>query len=295
MVPVWLVIGSLAISPAPGRSSPERMDVAATAARLDALHVRIAGNRAELRATELLNYHRVEGGVARCMRAAGKTYRIRPFVSRYDGFTDADLGFGSGSGSVADSITDRGRRSILNDLAGARFARAGVLDSWGSVRPADSATLNRCTAPYQHRLYLDIDPPTGVYQLSGFPGLLNGVERDPAVIAAMRPYRTCMKDRYGHDVTERTDFLFAPRISYRDAPIDGQPPNAAWTRGVKKIRAAFDADIDCRLPAYRIAMKLIAPRLGPWERQHRTEISAIRAAWRQRVAQAHDLPHTITY
>jgi len=293
MVLAWFAVASLAVSPVPGRSSPERVNIAATAARLDALHVRIAGNRTELQASELLNYHRVEGGVAACMRAAGKAYRVRPFVSRYDDFTDADLGVGTGSGSVIDSITDRGRRIILNELAGARLARAGVLDSWGSVRPADSATLNRCTAPYQHRLYPDIDPPAGVYRLSHFPGLLDPVVRDPALIAAMRPYRGCMKQRYGYDVTERTDFLFAPRISYQDAPIDGRPPAAAWTRGVKQIRAAFAADVECRLPAYRIAMRLIAPRLRAWERQHRTEIDAVRTAWRQRVVQARDLPRTI--
>jgi hypothetical protein len=226
MVAAWAGVAVLVGAPAPGRSAPERTGIVATAARLDALHVRIAGNRAELRASELLNYHRVEGGVARCMWAAGKPYRVRPFVSRYDGFTDADLGFGSGSGSVADSITDRGRRSILNELAGARLARAGVLDSWGSVSAADSATLNRCTAPYQHRLYPDIEPPAGVYRLAGFGELLGSVERDPAVIAAMRP--------------------------------------------------------------------LLAPRIGPWERRHRAEVNALRAAWRQRVVEARGLPRTIS-
>jgi hypothetical protein len=183
---------------------------------------------------------------------------------------------------------------VLAWLAGARLARAGVLDSWGPVRPADSATLNRCTAPYQHRLYPDIDPPAAAYRLGGFTGLLDVVGRDPAVLAAMRPYRACMKQRYGYDVRERTDFLFAPRISYRGAPIGGRPPAPAWTRGVKEIRAVFAADIACRLPAYRIAMTLIAPRLGAWERQHRAEIRAIRAAWKQRVADARDLPRTIT-
>jgi hypothetical protein len=103
-----------------------------------------------------------------------------------------------------------------------------------------------------------------------------------------------MRDRYGYDVIERTDFLFAPRISYRDAPVEGRPPGAAWTRGVKQIRAAFDADIDCRLPAYRIAMRLMAPRLRAWVRQHRIEIDTVRAAWKQRVGQARDLPPTIS-
>jgi hypothetical protein len=296
MVPAWIAVASLTVSPALGRSAPERVDIAATAARLDALSVRIGGNRAEWQATELINYHRVEGGMAACMKAAGKPYRIRPFVSRFDGFTDADLGFGSGSGSLFDSITDRGRRGILNELAGARYARAGVLDSWGSVRPGDSATVNRCAAPFQYRLYPDVDPPDRVYRLSHFPGLFDPIVRDPAVIAAMRPYEGCMKRRYGYtaDAEDRTDFLFAPRISYRDAPVGGRPPAAAWTRGIARIHAAFDADIACRLPAYRIAMTALAPRIGPWERQHRTEIDAVRAAWRQRVVQAGGLPRTIT-
>lgn len=286
----WVAVASLTVSPAPGRNPPEQGDIEATAARLDALHVRITGNRAERQAAELINYHRVEGGVARCLRAAGRTYRVRPFVSRYDDFTDRDLGVGTGSGSVIDSITDRGRRIILNKLAAARLARAGVLDSWGAVHPADSAALNRCTAPYQHRLYPDTDPPAGVVRLSHFPGLL-----DPAgpTTVAVQPYQACMKRRYGYDVTDRIDFLFTPRISYQDAPIDGRPPAAAWTRGVKEIRAVFAADVDCRLPAYRTAMRLIAPRLDAWEREHRTEIDAVRAAWRGRVAQARDLPRAI--
>jgi hypothetical protein len=294
MVPAWIAVASLTVSPAFGRTAAERVDIAATAARLDALHVRIHGNRAERQASELINYHRVEGGMAACMRAAGKPYRIRPFISRYDDFTDADLGFGSGSGSVFDSITDRGRRGILNELAGARYAREGLLDSWGSVRPADSATRNRCAAPFQYRLYPDFDPPAGVNRFSGIAELLGPIARDPAVIAAMRPYRGCMK-RYGYTVTEeRTDLLFAPRISYRDAPVGGRPPAAAWTRGIERIHAAFDADIACRLPAYRIAMRKLAPRIGPWVRQHRTEINAVHAGWRQRVVQAGGLPRTIT-
>ena len=294
MALTWVVAGALVAAPAPGRTAPPGQDIAAVAARLDALHVRIAGNREERVAAQLINYHRVEGGVARCMRAAGKPYRIRPFVSGFDDFTDADLGFGSGRGSVFDSITDRGRWIIRNERAHARLAPTGVLDSWGSVRAADSPTVNRCTAPYGHRLYLDTDPPAGVYQLSGFPGLFDRANRDPAVLAAMRPYRTCMKQRYGYDVTERTDFLFAPRLSYRDAPLDGRPATPAWHRGVRQIRAAFAADVDCRLPAYRLAMRLIAPHLGAWERDHRAGIGAVRAAWRQRVEQARTLPHTIT-
>ncbi|BCJ49964.1 hypothetical protein Asp14428_14390 [Actinoplanes sp. NBRC 14428] len=136
-------------------------------------------------------------------------------------------------------------------------------------------------------------PPAGADPLSGFPGLLDGVERNPAVVAAMRPYRSCMRSRYGYDVDERTDFLFAPRLSYTDAPLPGHKPGAAWRRGVKQVRAAFAADVDCRLPAYRIAMRLVAPRLAPWERRHRAELAAVREAWRERVDQARSLPRTI--
>ncbi|GAA3345037.1 hypothetical protein GCM10020358_50610 [Amorphoplanes nipponensis] len=50
----------------------------------------------------------------------------------------------------------------------------------------------------------------------------------------------------------------------------------------------------CRLPAYRIALRLIAARLPAWERRHRKEIDAVRAAWKQRVAQARHLPRTIS-
>jgi hypothetical protein len=291
----WLAVASVAVPPAPGWSAPERrVDIAATAARLDALHVRIAGHRGEWQATELINYHRVERGIAACIRATGRTYRPLPFVSHYDGFTDADLGFGAGSGSVFDSITDRGRRGILNELAAARADRAGVLAAWGDVRPPDSTTLNRCTAPYQHRPYTNVDPPDGAYRLSDFPGLLDLIARDPKVLAAMRPYRGCMKRRFGYIVDEdRTDFLYMPRISYEDAPIAGRPAKPAWTRGIKQIRAAFDADTACRLPAYRLAMRMLAPRIGPWERQHRAEIAVVRAAWHHRVVQARQLPRTI--
>ena len=40
-------------------------------------------------------------------------------------------------------------------------------------------------------------------------------------------------------------------------------------------------------------MRLLAPRLGPGERQHRAEITAIRAAWQLRVDRARRLPRTI--
>ncbi|MFI7546226.1 hypothetical protein [Actinoplanes sp. NPDC049599] len=293
MALTWLAVASLLTVPASAESASSRAGLAATAARLDALHRRVSGNRAERRASELLSYHQIEGGVAACMRAAGKTYRVAPFVSRYDLFTDADLGYGTGSGSVFDSITGRGRSVILNELAGARFARAGLLTWWDSLPAADVPAHNRCTARFQHRTYPDYEPPAGVNRFSGFADLFAPVVRDPAVIAALRPYRGCMKQRYGYDVDERTDFLFRPRISYRDAPLDGRPPTAAWTRGVREVRAAFAADVDCRLPAYRIAMRLLAPRLGPWERWHREELDSIHRAWRQRVIQARDLPQPV--
>ncbi len=42
-----------------------------------------------------------------------------------------------------------------------------------------------------------------------------------------------------------------------------------------------------------IAMRPLEPRLPAWERQHRTEIDAIRAAWKQRVAQARPAAHDL--
>ena len=294
MALTWIAVAVLGMSPTPGHSAPERTGIAATAARLDALHRRVSGNLAQHRASELLSYHRIEGGVAACMRAAGKTYRAAPFVSRYDEFTETDFGLGAGSGSVFDTVTDPERRLILNELAAARSSRAGLLTWWDSLPAADVPAHNRCTAPYQHRTYQGYEPPDGVYRYTGFGDLFGPVVRDPAVIAARRPYRSCMKQRYGYDVIESTDFLYAPRISYRDAPIDGRPPNAAWIRGIKQVRTAFAADVDCRLPAYRIAMRLLAPRLDAWERKHRAELDAFHRAWQQRVVEARDLPREIS-
>jgi hypothetical protein len=302
----WLAVAAVTAAPSSGwtaaapaagdrsgASTPEQFDLATTAARLDALHVRIHGHRTELQASELLSYHQIEGGVKACMRAAGKAYRPAPFVSHYDEFTDADLGFGSGSGSVFDSVTDRGRRMILNERAAARSARAGLLTWWDKMPPADVPAHNRCTAPYQHRTYPDFEPPAGVYLFPALGELFGPVVRDPAVIAAMRPYRSCMKRRFGYDVTERTDFLFAPRISYRDAPVAGRPVPAAWSRGLRQIRVVFAADIACRLPAHRIAMRLLAPRIGPWQRKHHAELAAVRAAWQERVILARPLKKTL--
>ena len=132
------------------------------AVRLDALTVAITGGVEELRASERLNYHRVESGTAACMAATGRPYRKRPFVSLYDGFTDADLGYGTGRASIIDSVTELGRRLVLNDIAHARMEQAGLANPAGAgVTPDDVDTLNRCTAQFQHRAYDDIDPPPG--------------------------------------------------------------------------------------------------------------------------------------
>ena len=287
MALTWIAVASLVMSPAPGLSSPQRTGIAATAARLDALERRVTGNLAQRRASERLGYQVIEGGVAACMQAAGKTYRPAPFVSRFDEFTEADLRHGGGSGSVFEPVIEPERLHILNVRAGARAARAGLHTWWDDTLPAaDVPAHNRCTAPYQHRTYPDFEPPAGMYRFALFGDLLGPVAQDPAVLAAMRPYRSCMKQRHGYDVTESTDFLYAPRVTYKDVPIDGHPTPAAWTRGVREIRAAFAADVDCRLPAYRIAMRLLAPRIGPWERKHRAELDSFHRAWQQRVSQA---------
>jgi hypothetical protein len=293
MALIWIVVASLVASPTPGLSSSEGTGLAATAARLDALERRVTGNLAQRRASELLGYHVIEGGVAACMRAAGKTYRPAPFVSRFDEFTEADLRYGGGSGSVLEPVTEPERLLLLNVRAGARSARAGLHTWWDALPAADVPAHNRCTAPYQHRTYPDFEPPDGTYRRALLGDLLGPVTRDPAVIAAMRPYRSCMKLRHGYDVIESTDFLYAPRVTYEDVPVDGHPPAAAWTRGVREIRAAFAADVDCRLPAYRIAMRLLAPRIGPWERKHRADLDRAHRAWQHRVVRARDLPRQI--
>lgn len=184
-----------------------------TAARLDALTVAITGDAEELRASEVLNYHRVEGGVAACMAAAGKPYRRAPFVSFYADFTDAGLGYGTGSGTVVDSVTERGRRLVRNEIAAARLARAGFAGAgWTGAGPGDIETLNRCRAPYEHRSYHEIDPPPGAYELAGFGELLEAVSRDRRVADAYRGYGPCMRARLGYDVVDRTDFLSRPRL-----------------------------------------------------------------------------------
>ena len=112
-VAVWVAVLLAVSSPAAGVAPPATTPagVSATAARLDALVISITGNVQELRAAEILNYHRIEGGMAACMRAAGHRYRKQPYVSFYRDFTDADLGYGTGGATIFDSITAGPRRS----------------------------------------------------------------------------------------------------------------------------------------------------------------------------------------
>ena len=138
------LLGATPVAPGPAGSV-----LASAAARLDNLQRSITGNLAELRASEELNYRRVEGGTRLCMRAAHRPYRQLAFVSFYRDFTNADLGYGIGQASVFDSMTEGGRRMVLNELAYARLQQAGNLDR--KVAPADAAALNRCRARYQHR------------------------------------------------------------------------------------------------------------------------------------------------
>lgn len=262
-------------------------DVATTAAQLDELEIDITGNVAERKAAELLNYHRVEGGIADCMRAAGRGYRQLPYVSYYDDFTDADLGIGNGRGTVVDSMTQHGRRLVLNETALARLARAGVLKR--KVAPADQAALDTCAAPFQNRGYHDFAPPAGVTELSGLQELLDPVHRDPAVVKAMTGYQACMKQRYGFTVKERAGFLFAPRLDRRYAPLPGKPVNPRWRKGVTTVDKVFTADAECRRTAYQAGMTLLAKNIGPWKEKNRDKIFAIRAGWRKTVSDAERL------
>lgn len=268
-------------------------EVEKTAARLDALTVAITGGVEELRASERLNYHRVEGGTAACMAAAGRPYRKRPFASFYDGFTDADLGYGTGRASIIDSVTEMGRRLVLNEIAYARMERAGLARPAGAdVAPGDVGTLNRCTAQFQHRSYGDIDPPPGAYELANSLDMELGeaVGDDRQTQAAWESYRPCMRARVGEDVPDRSDFLFRPRLPRAEAPVDGRPQSAAWVHGLAAVETAFTADTQCRFPAYLAAMRIVAAHLDGWEQQHRADLDTIRKAWRQRVADAAQLP-----
>lgn len=276
--------------PPAAADGPLPPDVARTAERLDRLQIAIRGNLQELRASELLNYHRVEGGVEACMAAAGKPYRRMPYVSLFEEFTDADLGYGAGGGGLLDTVVGGTRRFISNEIGFARLQRAGILDRSAAVwRPEDVETLNGCTGRFEHRLYFDADPPPGTYQLAGMADLEARLD-DPRVLAAWSGYRPCMRARLGHDVDDRSEFLFRSWLSRADAPVGGQPPNATWTAGVAAMEAAFATDVACRLPAYVAAMRIVAEHLDAWEHGHRTELDTIRAAWRQRVTEAARLP-----
>ncbi|HEX8345413.1 MAG TPA: hypothetical protein VF657_11875 [Actinoplanes sp.] len=56
------------------------------------------------------------------------------------------------------------------------------------------------------------------------------------------------------------------------------------------MQAVFAADADCRRPAYELAMRQVADGLDAFERHHRVQLDTVRAAWRQRVAEAAELP-----
>jgi hypothetical protein len=271
----------------PGTAAAAASVVASTAARLDRLRIEITGDVAQLRATERLNYRRVEGGIEDCMHAAEHRYRKVAYVSFYRDFTDADLGVGTGGASVVDSLTAGGRRHMLNEISFARLGRAGVLEP--SVPARDVAAFNACSARFDHRQYWDIDPPAGAYDLSAFPGLLTGISRAPRVVAAMRPYRSCMTAS-GFGVGDDRAEFFAGFVNRADAPVDGRPASAAWIREIAAMKAGSAADATCRRPGHQAAMTMVAPRLSPWQKLHRTELDKIQTAWRQRVTDAAKLP-----
>ncbi|MBW6433807.1 hypothetical protein KZ829_08665 [Actinoplanes hulinensis] len=270
---IWAMVLAGTVSPAAGA---EAVDSAGVAARLDRLTLEISGNVVERRAHLLVNYHRVEGGIEACMRDLGKPYQSHPYVDFYRDFTDADLGFGTGYGTVFDSLTDRGRIQALNEEAAARVWESGLYDY--ATPPAPG--LDGCRERFGNRDYQDPEPPhPAVDQLSGFAELVTIVSRDPGVRDGMRHYPKCMKQRYGYDVPgERTDLLFAPRLD--------PPPNPGWDQAVAEIAAIHAADADCRRPAYDIAVRIVGEHLDGWEKRHRSELDAIRAAWRQRVSEA---------
>jgi hypothetical protein len=280
----WLLILCAVSSWAAGPTAEDL--VTATAARLDALHISIYGSADELRAAERLNYHRIEDGTAACMRAGGHPYGPPPFDSFYRDFTDADVGYGTGSAGIADSLTEHGRRVVLNELSIARVRRA---EARRQLAAADVPAYNDCTAPYEHRSYYDIDLPSLKEHL-GLDDLLVPLAEVPGLAEAWKPYRDCMKTRYGYEVEDRDEFLFASRINAAYAPLDGAPPSAAWTHGVAALRAAFTADAECRRPAYAIAMRALSRLIAPWERAHRAQLDAVRQEWRRRVAEAARLP-----
>lgn len=266
-----------------------RFDLPATVARFDALYRSIMGNVTQRRASELLNHHRIEGGIAACMQEHGRPYRKAPFVSSYQDFTDADLGYGNGSASIIDSLTAGTRRWELNAIAGARLARAGAHDR--DVRPEDAEIANKCAEPFEYRTYPDFDPPAGAYRLTSFTDLLEPVLRDARVRTAWHGYHACMKDRHGYVIVgDRSDFLFAPSARLTEPPVDGLPAGPQWHRALAELKAVFAADVDCRRPAYIAAMKIVADRLDGWQTRHRAELETIRKAWNQRIDAAAKLP-----
>ncbi|MBV1849304.1 hypothetical protein [Catellatospora tritici] len=272
-------------------------DPTATAARLDALMIRILGSTEELKASELLSYHRIEGGTVACMREHGMPYESAPFFSRYEGFTDADLGYGTGRAGVLDSVTEHGRRFITNVLGHAhmpagyyeRGAPPGVdPDGWAAV-------VNGCRAPYEYRDYHDFLPPTGAYELSDLPGIGSDIIGDSMIKLGIMRYSPCMAE-LGYQVEwhGRDDFLFHDwGLRLEDAPVNGRPATPAWNDAVAALTATFTADATCREASYRPAMRLLASRLDRWEAEHRAELDAIRAEWRCRVAEAAGLPTTL--
>ncbi|MFC7242130.1 hypothetical protein ACFQO7_06510 [Catellatospora aurea] len=277
-----------------------RFDLAATARRLDALTIRITGSAAELRANELLSYHRVEGGTAACMRERGQPWRIRPYVSYYQDFTDADLGYGDGWAGVLDSVTHLGRRVVRNAMGSARMPDETSPEKW-HLRPGDDVTAwvaasNACRERYEHRDYHDTDPPVGAYDLVNLPGLLGPIAAHPTVLAAALPYSPCMAAR-GHTVgwDGRDDFLVRNwDLRREEAPIDGRPAGPGWVRAEAELTALYRDDAECRMPAYTAAMRLLSWRLDDWEAEHREQLDRIRADWERRLAEAARLPTEIS-
>lgn len=247
-----VLVAGLAPAPTP---TPAPFDLAATAARLDDLHRRTHGTLEEKRASEKLNYHRIERGIADCMRERGRPYTMPPFADFYRDFTDDDLGYGTGRMTVIDSLTAGPRVYELNDLARNRL-RGRV------YRPEDGAVMQGCMDRFGGQGFTEVEPPGGWEAIPEMREILFAIAADPGVTAAMRDYRVCMKRRYGYVVEAREDFLM---------PAE---------------RAKHAADADCRRPAYVLAMMIVDRMLGPWERSHRRELDTLRRGWRQRVADA---------
>ncbi len=284
LLPAILALALTMPAAAPRPSGPARsFDLAATVARLDALERRIQGSVAERRAWEYLNYRRVETGTAGCMRAHGRPYRMSPYVSFYQDFTDADWGF-SGRATPIDRPWS-GHLFVKIAAADARMARGGVTEP-APGSPADVPVLQACMDRYHDQPWYDVDAPPGVYRLSDLAVILDAVDRDPGVVAAMREYPACIEARYGMTVTDLDDFLNAQRISGEDAPRPYEPVPAAWLRGVGEITRVDAADADCRHPAYVSGMKIVAAQIDEWEYRHRAELAALDRTWHAAVVDA---------